>query len=83
MMITQKKPAVKWCPGCDRLLEDLGEGFGRGNVRRPVEDVVIRKELRVFRNLYHAWRSKPDGRCFCQFVKQRMRGLRRHGRWWG
>lgn len=68
------KPA---CPKCEVLVRQLWEVEARRNVRRPVEDEVVNREIAHLRRLYEQWNNGRKTRCFCEFVSKR------HGGWRG
>jgi len=77
--ITLQKPAEKGQCHCEKLEKDLSEWGERGSVRRPVEDLIVNRELRLLRRWYQEWYSGPRRTCFCEFLGKKRR-LRRRGK---
>jgi len=69
----------RWCR-CAELEKDLLSWGERGSVRRPVEDLVVRRETRLLRRWYREWKLGPHRICFCEFLRRnRLRGRRGGG----
>jgi len=79
--ITLQKPAEKGQCHCKELERDLSEWGERGSVRRPVEDLIVNRELRLLRRWYREWQLGPRRICFCEFLRRRsgLRGRRGGG----